>query len=87
MAILHFAAQSGDGALRQVGAGTGEAGDVDTAFSGVSVGRLEVLNGGTWGTVCILGFDIHEADVACLQLGYLYASTFGTVEDYGYVFK
>lgn len=67
-----------------MGADIYEAGEVEAAFSGVSVGRLEVLNRGTWGTVCIFGFDIHDADVACLQLGYLYASSFGTVGEYGY---
>ena len=47
------------------------------------MGRLEAFSEGAWGTVCIFGFDIHDADVACLQLGYLYASSFGIVGEYG----
>ena len=32
-------------------------------------GRLEVLFGGVWGTVCKDGFDNKDADVACRMLG------------------
>lgn len=34
-----------------------------------NAGRLEVMVGGTWGTVCAQRFGIIEAKVACRQLG------------------
>ena len=35
-----------------------------------SYGRIEIGLNGVWGTVCGKTFDIHDATVACRQLGY-----------------
>lgn len=47
-----------------------------------SVGRLEIfLN--VWGTVCLSSrsgrFDLYEADLACKELGFLYAEVVANV--------
>ena len=43
---------------------------------GEGSGRLEMLVGGVWGTVCGDGFDDSEAAVACLQLGFTKGGSF-----------
>ena len=51
-----------------------------TGSGGISIGRLEIFLSAVndWGTVCLNNFDVYEADIACKQLGYLYASRVGT---------
>ena len=38
--------------------------------SSESSGRLEVYYSGRWGTVCDNDFGSHDAEVACMQLGF-----------------
>ncbi len=51
-------------------------------------GRLEIYisSQSGRGTVCDNGFDLFEGDIACRQLGSLYADRVGNAEDLGYVF-
>ena len=42
-------------------------------------GRLEIFRNFHWDSVCSGGFDLYEADLACAQLGYLYAEQVATV--------
>jgi serine protease 12 (motopsin) len=44
-------------------------------------GRLEVLHDGQWGTVCDDGFDMNDARVACLQLGF--TSAVAQIQSFG----
>ena len=46
-------------------------------------GRLEIFLNGAYGTVCVEGFDVYEADIACQELGFLYADRMGTVGELG----
>ncbi len=46
-------------------------------------GRLEIFLRGEWGTVCKSNFGFEEADVACRQLGFSYASRLGSVGELG----
>ena len=34
------------------------------------MGRVEIKRHGFWHAVCSIGFDIHDADVVCRQLGF-----------------
>lgn len=44
-------------------------------------GRLEIFHAGRWGSICDLGFDDAEVQLACKQLGYKHGFL-GTVESY-----
>ena len=44
-------------------------------------GRVEIQYNYDWYSVCGLGFDIYDADVACRMVGYLGAETFYTNAD------
>ena len=47
-------------------------------------GRLEIsVNYGDWGTVCDDEWDIHDATVACHQLGFPSATHAGTSAEFG----
>ncbi len=50
-----------------------------TSLASTNNGRLEIYAGGQWGTVCDDGFTQGDATVACNQLGFLYASSYGDV--------
>ena len=62
---------------------TGVRGDLRlNGSSDMLTGRLEILSL-LWRTVCIEGFDLYEADLACVGLGYQYADRVGTVAALG----
>ena len=44
-------------------------------------GRVEILKGGVWGTICDYYFSLLEGSVICRQLGY-----YGASATYGYAF-
>ena len=72
LVVIVYTAQPSHGDLRLAGSG------------GVPyAGRLEIYLDDVWGTVCAEGFDFYEGDLACQQLGYLYADRVGTVEELG----
>ena len=42
----------------------------DVKNSAFTEGRLEIYVNSTWGSICADNFDMHDADVACKQLGF-----------------
>lgn len=46
-------------------------------------GRLEIYINNRWGTVCNNSFGKAEADVACRQLGYTEANSYGSAVEMG----
>lgn len=51
--------------------------------SGAHEGRLEMYKLGHWGTVCNVNWDLADATVVCLQLGYTLASSLPMRAVYG----
>lgn len=39
-------------------------------FNETRSGQVEIYHGGSWETICFDGWDVHDAFVACRQLGY-----------------
>ena len=72
MYILSFSAQS-NGELRLLR-------DGQTSYTFTS-GRLQIYINGRWGNVCDAGFGITEATVACQQLTYDRALSFGNSQN------
>ena len=52
-------------------------------YSSSNSGRLEIYHNGKWRTVCEHSFGQTEANVACRQLGYESASSYGRVGTLG----
>ena len=46
-------------------------------------GRLELYYDVTWRTICANDFRLYEADLACVQLGYLNAEKIGPAQSLG----
>ena len=63
-AVPGFAADREEGDLRLTGGG--------------NRGRLQVYHNDRWGAVCDDGFGQEEADVACWQLGFPGADSYGS---------
>jgi len=62
-----------------------EEGDVRLILGSISGGRLEIHYNGSWMSLCYNGLDLHEGDMACRQLNFLYSSAVGTTQQLKYV--
>ena len=56
---------------------------VDTMASPGDRGRLEIFLNGNWGSVCSIGFSVYAADLACIELGFLYSLVTGRATEQG----
>ncbi|XP_072013340.1 scavenger receptor cysteine-rich domain-containing protein DMBT1-like [Amphiura filiformis] len=63
-----------EGSLRLVG---GDSPDI------VDRGRLEISHDGLWGSVCDDSFELSDANVACIQLGFSRAAQLYGISQYG----
>ena len=50
-----------------------------------SSGRLEMYYNSQWTPFTIVGFDMHDADLACKLMGYSYAQRYARVGYLGYL--
>jgi len=55
----------------------------NSAYNSFSYGRLDMYYSSQWYPFNIVGFDMHDADLACRKLGYSYALGYAKVGTFG----